>query len=130
MKTRGLYDNILLPKKDFYFDIELFYGFIGYRSISTNTFVFRYDMISLTLLDVIVILELSLIGEEASSAYISPIPNSRIAFSKNTFRYSKFLASMLKSSMSLMQNTTQFCCIDSKSSTSIHYDSEDVHLLF
>ena len=56
----GIFDMIILSKKE----VSLLYGFLSFWDTSINAFSLPFGMMSLTLYDVVVIMGLSIDGDE------------------------------------------------------------------
>ncbi|KAG4921424.1 hypothetical protein JHK84_050296 [Glycine max] len=85
---------IMLLAVDMHWPRDVLVGILGFWSMATNGFVLLKAMVGQTLLDVAVILNLPIYGEELSSLYgkcCVPSTTLDIKFSKDDFGYSKFI---------------------------------------
>lgn len=64
MEGMGIYDMIMLLAVDMHWPRDVLVGILGFWSMATNGFVLLKAMVGQTLLDVAVILNLPIYGEE------------------------------------------------------------------
>ena len=80
-KKLGIYDMILLSKKEFPPNFRLLYGFLDFSNISANAFYLPFSMIGPTLHDVAAITGLPVDGDEV--LFIHDVLGTNLGFRVN-----------------------------------------------
>ena len=90
-KTWGIYDIIMLSKKNFSPNIDMFFSFLGFWNTAINAFVFLFRIMSPSLFDVAARLGLPIVGEDIPTLYDEDFEDLDCLVSKENAAYGKYL---------------------------------------
>ncbi|RZB97048.1 hypothetical protein D0Y65_020642, partial [Glycine soja] len=90
-KRWGIFDVINLTCRDVEPNYPLIFSFLSFWSIATNTFVFPFRFMTITLQDIATILGLPIIGDEIPSLFDQPVEDLGYSFDHFTNGYPHFI---------------------------------------
>ena len=98
-KKIGIYDMILLSKKEISLKFKLLYDFLSFWNTSMNAFCLLFGMMSLMLLDVAAIIGLPMDEDEVPFFHDALDNNLGFQINKNNNAYSTFINTFNKGSV-------------------------------